>query len=688
MEPESAAVASGDGAVGQPEQSNVRATEEYAAAFDLEVWKAEQKRVFEAAHATELDRRYKELEIVFAQKDVDRLEEVDSLRRELEVMAKRLNSAGKVLAKRISNLEAREEAFETRRLQLATEHEQRYRELEGRHRRAMDEQFLKHDSIASQMKERNLVAQQTQQRYVVLQQEYDTLQRLVGRLQSRETSESATIAELRQRSESMASTIRELQSTVERKTDDAAKLAAEKEELVAACHLYKEQLRTVSLQYSELMSSVYHQKERALAEEQRRLAAVARHDDLLRLQQQWNAGGNDATPMMLSTADLSPSGYLTRSYAASHSQNATPSQHSQQRSTANGEISALRNLVEQLQKESQDDAARRHREASHARKKRARKQQREQLAMANNHGLVGTTVRYAEVHDASRRMAATSTELHHNPTELQQRSVSPLRVTGSVGEVLFGELSPFREAQRVQSRHDDHDNPSSAHADDGRRLYVRSVVEVPQTFTRHHDETVDRDTSDAEGEHDDAVSLSTLSSHTAAMRRSHSSPHRSPHRGGQEDSRRDHHLFMHEEMQQQQRTADISFASSEGGNYPYVSAPSDSTAAAADERWGSAGGIDGGVRDSSDFGGFASTTTTSLRFPRDSATTTTTHSSGTTLDVHASGALPDIAAFVQRLKENRDRLIETGVYREEDALMQDMSKKIRVYEHYLKAHFQ
>lgn len=359
--------ASGEGGDASAASIQIRATEEYAAAFDLEVWKADQKQRFGVSLAAELDRRQKSLELQFAQRDVDRLEEVDKLRRELEVMAKRLNTAGKVLAKRISNQESREEAFETRRLQLATEHEQHYRELEGRHRRAMDEQFLKYEAIASQMKERNLVAQQTQQRYVVLQQEYDTLQRLVGRLQSRETSEAATITELRQRSESMASTIRELQSTIERQSDATTKLASEKEELIAACQLYKDQLRVVSQQYSELTNSVHQQRERQLADEQQRLAAVARHDELVRLQhpfQQQHVGvqGGGAHHQTFTSADLtSPSGFLSKTYVARHGHR-TPSHHG----SASGEIAALRSLVGELQKESEKvDSARRQQERKH-----------------------------------------------------------------------------------------------------------------------------------------------------------------------------------------------------------------------------------------------------------------------------------------------------------------------------------
>jgi hypothetical protein len=640
----------GTDADGPMQPSSVRGTEEYAAAFDLEVWKAEQRTQFEETNRVELERKRRALDVEFAQRDVARLEEVDALRRELEAMASRLHTTGKVLSKRITNQEKREEAYEARRLQHAAESEFHIHELESRHRRAMDEQFLKHESLASQLKERDLVAQQAHQRLTVLQQEYDALQRLVSRLQTRETSESATISELRSRSETMAGTIRELQSALESKNKSLEVLLGEKEELVAACRLYKTQVKDITNEYNRLASTVQAERERALTEEQERLASLARQSDLL------YRCGDQVQHQQLSP--LSPSDYLARTFTATRggAPLATfPTGSSPVGSHVSTEIGALRQLVDQLRNESaRDEKA--HRQKHERREKKVQRKREQQRASAQQ-TLVGSHVRYAEGddHRLGNVEGVDANHLRSVPSMDRPRSVSPLRVTGSVGEVLFGNHSPLRD-------HEAADTPVALEAATHQRAFSNAMED------------------DDEGVGDDCVSVSSTSSRGAAAQLG-SRRHRRHERPPPRDTDAAADERGHPPTQAIHHSADVSFSSSGGGTYSYVSGlewpPSMSSGATATVTTPSG------------------TTSYDVPPPLRGETRTTDSSSGSSaalfprgLDMHGQGSLPDIREFVHRLKDNRSRLIETGVYLEADPLMQDMAKKIRVYEHYLKAHFQ
>ena len=256
-----------------PVVSLVRETVEYEAAFDLELWKVEERNRFQLELQKERVQLIDSLERLYVQKDVARLEEIDGMRRDLEAMGQRLQQAGAVLQKRLLSQEKREDAMNQRRRLLSEEHEEHLRRMEARHRSALEESSLRQHQLEGVLKDRESTNQQLELRLHRSLREYDVLQRAVAQMQSRERGSVEAVAELTTAAEHLRQVTKSLQDQIDSK-DTLLKVAStDLQAALAEIKRYKEKLADVSSKYKTLKAQCTHQQEQWLSMERERLLA-------------------------------------------------------------------------------------------------------------------------------------------------------------------------------------------------------------------------------------------------------------------------------------------------------------------------------------------------------------------------------------------------------------------------------
>jgi hypothetical protein len=260
----------------------VRLTEEYAAAFDLEVWKAQQRQVFRRELDVERERMVLALQAEFHERELKRISEIDHLRAELEAMAQRLQQSGKALKKRVANHERREEAFDQRRLEISREHEARLHDVESKTRRLLDEANAKVDLLNAELRDRDIVNHQLHERLAATQNEYDQLQRMTSRLQANEGSQQKVAMDLQRELQQSSADAQRLTAELDRTRrllEDAVK---EKKQVAAAAHFYKQQLMRLADKYNALTEEYHRQFREQLEEDKRKLEQLKQQDDFVR----------------------------------------------------------------------------------------------------------------------------------------------------------------------------------------------------------------------------------------------------------------------------------------------------------------------------------------------------------------------------------------------------------------------
>lgn len=259
-----------------------RGTEEYAAAFDLEVWKAQQQARLQSELSGERARLQREAAAEIRKKEGQRLGELDVFRRELEEIAARLRLREEALQKRISQFEAREAVFETRRVKVAEQHEQHLMSLEGRTRRQLEESMARQDVLKSQLKERDGTITFLEGKLRAAESEYDTLQRCMARTVAKD--DRARVNALEEQLSAANTALMGLQLQLKERESELAVTRKERDQLEKASKLYKDQLHQLTRRYSELQEKC-HQRERMLLDEERHnLEEAKRQHELLALQ--------------------------------------------------------------------------------------------------------------------------------------------------------------------------------------------------------------------------------------------------------------------------------------------------------------------------------------------------------------------------------------------------------------------
>ena len=258
----------------------IRATPEYAAAVNLEVWAAAKKETFLADLERIRQRKLAELEENFQAKDAARLAEIDSLREELETMALRLQQTGTLLQKKIVAFEKRESAFEARRLDASKRTEELMTEAEQRNRRLVEEGRVARDGLQSQLREKELELQQTLQRLTLAQQEFDALQRFTARIQSRDSEDRTRQSQLEHQLSAASSHMRSQQQEVEFQRRRIAELESTNSELQRACSFYKSELASLTERFNLLNETTHRQQSALILQEKKEVENMSRRQQI------------------------------------------------------------------------------------------------------------------------------------------------------------------------------------------------------------------------------------------------------------------------------------------------------------------------------------------------------------------------------------------------------------------------
>ncbi|KAK7198186.1 hypothetical protein NESM_000775300 [Novymonas esmeraldas] len=268
--------------------SAIRDTEEYAAAFDLEVWKAQQQLQFQAQLRQAKEQLERRLRREAQESGRRKMAELEKLRQELETMGQRLQMAGETLEKRTAQLDAREAAFNTKRVKVAEQHEAYVARAEDQARRTREEAQLAQSSLHARLQEKDRTILQLQERVSASQQEYDLLRRRAARYLSEQTDTDGQRLREQECALSLAQTqLAETQRQLREKSADMARLSESKATLEQQLHDAKQQLAAVSRKYHRVREESQAREWERLRREQDLLTSAKRtHEFQARRQQQ------------------------------------------------------------------------------------------------------------------------------------------------------------------------------------------------------------------------------------------------------------------------------------------------------------------------------------------------------------------------------------------------------------------
>ncbi|KAJ9443744.1 hypothetical protein DIPPA_18664 [Diplonema papillatum] len=229
---------------------DVRDTPEYEAAWDLEVWKVQEKRRFEQRMEEErlsLGRRFDE---EMARREKQRAEAFDRQKSDVAKLSQRVARTLEELQKREDEVAAREAELNRKRSALVLEHEKKVRDAEDRVRHTHEEQYYKAEALQTKANELGAEKLLLEKRVEKLQADYDKVcdefamykrEQLLGQpdAASRSARVEALEAENRRlRDEAAASAERagRAASQSAKHKNQVKRLAAEYNRLLAAAH--------------------------------------------------------------------------------------------------------------------------------------------------------------------------------------------------------------------------------------------------------------------------------------------------------------------------------------------------------------------------------------------------------------------------------------------------------------------
>ena len=131
----------------------VRETPEYQTAWDLELWKAEEKRRFELSLERERKIYGKRLEEEGARRERERSEEFERNKAAVSKLMVMMKRNIEDMAKREEALTAKDGELNRRKSQLAIDHEKRTREFETQLRNSKEERYFDTEALNSKIRE-------------------------------------------------------------------------------------------------------------------------------------------------------------------------------------------------------------------------------------------------------------------------------------------------------------------------------------------------------------------------------------------------------------------------------------------------------------------------------------------------------------------------------------------------------
>eukprot|EP01060_Flectonema_neradi_P025807 TRINITY_DN34643_c0_g1_i1.p1 TRINITY_DN34643_c0_g1~~TRINITY_DN34643_c0_g1_i1.p1 ORF type:complete len:426 (+),score=114.47 TRINITY_DN34643_c0_g1_i1:50-1327(+) len=137
----------------QPISDGIRETVEYQTAWDLELWKAEEKRKFELQLERERKQYGKRLEEEGARRERERNEEFSQNKAAVAKLMAMLKRNIEDMAKREESLTAKEGELNRRKSQLAIDQEKKIREFENQLRNNKEERFFDTEALNSRIRE-------------------------------------------------------------------------------------------------------------------------------------------------------------------------------------------------------------------------------------------------------------------------------------------------------------------------------------------------------------------------------------------------------------------------------------------------------------------------------------------------------------------------------------------------------
>eukprot|EP00796_Vickermania_ingenoplastis_P004720 gene4720-3411_t len=159
----------------------LRTSREYAAAFDLEIWKAQQHALFQS----QLAKAKKKLEVRIREsvrrEEQEVVGQLEKTRRDLEAAGAQLKEAQREQARRSEQLDAREAAMEQRRLKVAAQHESEISRLEDQLRREREAHRVALEALEAKDREKAFQLQVAQDRLRCSEDAFERLRRRVVR---------------------------------------------------------------------------------------------------------------------------------------------------------------------------------------------------------------------------------------------------------------------------------------------------------------------------------------------------------------------------------------------------------------------------------------------------------------------------------------------------------------------------
>lgn len=162
------------GTTGDP-GADVRATPEYSAAWDLELWKEGERQRFTRALEEERSAQRRKFEQDSAADQRRREQEWEQRRSQVERLAQRVARSLDVLRKRQERVERKEEELGRHRAGLAREWEQKARDADERIRRATENGYFATQTAQTHAQEMKELAASEQRKVKRIQEEYDKL---------------------------------------------------------------------------------------------------------------------------------------------------------------------------------------------------------------------------------------------------------------------------------------------------------------------------------------------------------------------------------------------------------------------------------------------------------------------------------------------------------------------------------
>lgn len=695
----------------------------FATAFNVGLWKAQQQSWIRA----QLRKSRHEIEACVrrevTEKQKAKMQELERVHTELTAMAERLRAAGEALQKRVHQFEARERAFEARRVKLAEQHESQMALAETRVQRVVQEAAASREAMQIQLDERTRALTHTQERLRVAESEFDLLRRRAAQQlsctdhsraeQQAQQTAAAELAQTRSQLQEVQLCLRHAQSELDRRCAELEQRSSERVSLERELCVCQAELTELRARHAALQKS-WHvrehdylraaqlalERERNERQHQQEAAAASARANArdASAKRAWQEGGIDVPSLIarlrrdiVAEMRAHRRGRRSRLRDAPRSTFDSPARRGRARRIARGlpardSESESSSALQRSNSSSRENDVHTAYDVRHTRSDGRDDDEEEEEGVGGGTDYAVPTHRRRARRDATREgvvfveyppLVRCAPEAAAAPTRREgQASDGAERSATAHSAHDASEASHNRDGEETlpsaactwsPSRHDEQRYADAGHAGAGRRDAASSLessgmeayarVQVPTWSSSEEDANETRRATGPDGNTPSRTSSSSWT-YTASPRVV----------GSREHAARN--------AETRAAAARVPFSSSELpprvplSEEGHVPGTSDRADVAAVRR-----GVSSGT--SRDEAGAVCSSPTPDEFAR--AATQSADEAGTTR--------ADMLIFVDQMKSNRQKLLDTGVYTASDAVIREMDEKIRHYETYLSKYF-